>query len=415
MGADRGGDAGLVRAPEQRRGHAGRERLEDRAGPRREGVLALFAQVDEPAPPIHETGTHAEGGGQHDGRGGAAQRHRARRGRPPARGKETAGDRECEHQHDPEICERTRPHPPARQLLDPAPGTDRGHRIHDPRRQPVVEPAGGAVAAEDGQPEQDARAGHERGGGVCGHRRGGERDGVEGRQQCESGEPCAGHRTVVRLAEPGDRGGEGRGQQKYEREHHQPGKKLPGDQRAVPDRQGHRELQAAVVGPRRPRAHRQRRDEHDRGPRKEQHEEPHRRLVGGEELADHEDRDAQAQREPEREHVAHGGVEGEPHLVAHDREGAPDGAGHVHGLIAGHVRPRSRQADGMWMRVAAAGTVAGVAVAHRFCPGACADLMAGHARFRRRLPPADGTRARAGPVRRRDRRGRRRRRCGPGR
>ena len=236
VGTDGRRDTFLLRAPEERRGDFARQRFEDRASPRRQGVLALLADVDEPSPSLRETGDGTEGDSQHDEPTGAAQHYRAYRGRRPARGDETAGERKREHQHESEVRKRARSHPAARQLLDPAAGTERCHRVHTPGRQPVVDVTGNPLGAGHDQREQSARTGHECGRRIHGRRGCTEGDGIEGRQQRERSEPRTGRRAEIRLPEIMDSGGKHRGQQQHQGEHHQPGEKLPRDQRSVRDR-----------------------------------------------------------------------------------------------------------------------------------------------------------------------------------
>ena len=237
MGTDGRRDAFLLRAPEERRGNFARQRFEDRASPRREGVLALLADVDEPSPSLRETGDDTESDSKHDEPAGAAQRYRAYRGRRPARRDEIAGERKREHQHEPEVRKRARSHPAARQLLDPATGTERRHCVHTPDRQPVFEVTGNPLGAGHDQREQSARTGHECGCRIHGRRGRAEGDGIEGRQQRERSEPSAGRRAEIRLPEVMDSGGKHRGQQQHQGEHHQSGEKLPRHQRPVRYRQ----------------------------------------------------------------------------------------------------------------------------------------------------------------------------------
>ena len=327
VGADGGGDAFLLRAPEERRDDLARQRPEDCAGPRREGVLALLADVHEAAPALRETSDRADADGERDEPGDPAQHHGGARRRRPAQGDENAGDGERKSRHQPEVRERARTEPAARELLHPASGAERGHRLDAPGGQPVVEMVRDAVGTGHDQREESARAGHERGRRIHGHRGRTEGDRVEGRQQRERGEPGAGRGAGVRLPQVEHGGGKHHGQQKHEGEHREAGQKLPRHQRPVAERQGHRELQGAVVVSGRPGAHRQGRDEHDRGPGQEQREEPHRRLVGVEEPADREDRGAHGEHEPEGKHPAHRGVEREPHLVTHHRGRGPRESG----------------------------------------------------------------------------------------
>ena len=373
MSPDARRDAFLSRAPEERHTDLARQRFDDGARPRRKGVLALFADIDEAAPSFGEAGGSAEDDRKRHDPARGAHGHGALRRRRPARGDEATGDHERQRQQDNEVRERARAYPAARELFDPVAGAERRHHVHAPPRQPVVEAARNTVGAGHDQREQRACAGHERGRRVHGHRGRTERHGMEGRQQQQCGQPGAGRRAEVRLAQVHDRRREHGSQRQHEDEHDQAGEKLAGHQRAVAERQGHRELETPVVVSRRPRAHCQCRDEHDRDPGKEQREEPHRRLVGRQELADREDRDVHAEHESECEHVAHRGVEREPDLVAHHRGGATNESGCRCGLRHGHVRPRDR---------------------------------------RRR---AGGTLGRAGRARRRDRRARRPRRRAPAR
>ena len=124
MGPDPRGDAFLIRAPVERRADLARQRFDDCARSRRQGVLALFADVDEAAPSFGEAGGRSEDGGKRHDPARGAQRHGALRRRRPARGDEATGDHQRQHQQDTEVREGARAYPAARQLFDPAAGTE---------------------------------------------------------------------------------------------------------------------------------------------------------------------------------------------------------------------------------------------------------------------------------------------------
>ena len=107
--------------------------------PGSESRIALLADVDESAPALGRAGGRAQNDGNHHEPAGAAQRHGMHRGRRPARSDESPRDEKREDQHEAEVRERARSQPAGRELLDPAAGPERRHRVHGPGRQPVVE------------------------------------------------------------------------------------------------------------------------------------------------------------------------------------------------------------------------------------------------------------------------------------
>ena len=79
MGADGRRDAFLLHAPEERRSDLARQRVEDRAGPGSQRVLAFFADVDESAPPLRDTGDRRHANGKRGESAGTAKHDRGPR------------------------------------------------------------------------------------------------------------------------------------------------------------------------------------------------------------------------------------------------------------------------------------------------------------------------------------------------